>query len=314
MLAMAAKAGGGLEAIQVPIPEPGPTEVLIRSSVVGLNPVDRKTASGRGVSSLFDADQPMIVGWDVVGIVHEVGEGVTRLKRGDRVFGMPSFPWPARAYAEYVISQSRQVAVVPDAVSDLDAVTLCLSGLTAWQAIIDTLAVGSGDRILIHAAAGGVGHIAVQLAVGRGAEVWATSSARHHAALRDLGVQHVIDYRTEAFEESAQGMDKVLDLVGLHNYPDRSLKSLRKGGELLVIPSADLIPDRAALAERDINAMWMLVEPDYPALERLATMAAYGELKPIIAAQAPLREVEDLWKLAEDGAPMGKLAATTGQS
>ena len=89
-------------------------------------------------------------------------------------------------------------------------------------------------------------------------------------------------------------------------------KSLRSGGTLLVIPSADLIPGRAALAERDISAMWMLVEPDYPALERLATMAAYGELKPLIAAQAPLREVEDLWKLAEEGAPIGKLAATIG--
>jgi NADPH:quinone reductase-like Zn-dependent oxidoreductase len=312
MLTMAKSPDGGLEALQAPIPEPGPTEVLIKSSVVGLNPVDRKTLAGLGVSSFYDEDEPMIVGWDVVGVVEQVGDGVTRLKRGDRVFGMPSFPWPARAYAEYVVSQSRQVAVLPDAVSDLDAAALCLSGLTAWQAVIDTLEVGSGDRILIHAAAGGVGHIAVQLAIGRGAEVWATASARHHEGLRELGVENVIDYRSQPFEDSVRGMNIVLDLVGLHDYPRRSLECLRPGGRLLVIPSADLIPDRGVLEERGVTGQWMLVEPDYPALERLGTMAAYGELKPLIAAHRPLRQIEQLWKLAEDGAPIGKLAATVG--
>jgi NADPH:quinone reductase-like Zn-dependent oxidoreductase len=312
MLTMARDRDGGLEALQVPIPKPGPTEVLIRSSVVGLNPVDRKTVAGRGVSSFFDPGEPMVVGWDVVGVVVEVGDGVTRLKRGDRVFGMPSFPWPARAYSEYVVAQSRQVAVVPDAVSDFDAVTLCLSGLTAWQAIIDTLAVGAGDRILVHAAAGGVGHIAVQLAVKRGAEVWATASQRHHAGLKQLGVANVVDYRIGAFEDSIRGMDMVLDLVGLHDYPLRSLECLRPGGQLLVIPSADLIPDATVLKKRGVTAKWMLVEPDYPALERLAAMAAYGELTPVIAAQRPLREIVELWRLAENGAPMGKLAASAG--
>lgn len=310
MLAMARATQGGLEPIQVPIPEPGPTEVLIRSSVVGLNPVDRKTLAGRGVSEFYEADEPMIVGWDVVGVVAKVGTGVTRLKPGDRVFGMPSFPRPARAYAEHVVSPSRQVAVVPEAVSDLDAAALCLSGLTAWQAVIDTLAVGSGDRILIHAAAGGVGHIAVQLALGRGAEVWATASARHHEALLELGVQHVIDHCSGPFEESAKKMDVVLDLVGLYDYPLRSLDCLRQGGRLLVIPSADLLPDPAILEARGVMAGWMLVEPDYPALERLATMAAYRDLKPIIAAHRPLRDIEELWRLAATGVSVGKLAAT----
>ena len=312
MLAMTRTPEGGLGALEMPIPEPGPTEVLIKSSVVGLNPVDRKTAAGKGVSSFFDPDQPMIVGWDVVGVVQEVGEGVTRLRQGDRVFGMPSFPWPARAYAEYVVSQSRQVAVVPGAVSDLDAVALCLSGLTAWQAIVDTLAVGRGDRILIHAAAGGVGHIAAQLAVGIGAEVWATASARHHDDLRGLGVAHLVDYRSESFEESVSGMDHVLDLVGLHGYPLRSLECLRRGGRLLVIPNGDQVPDPAILADKGVTAGWMLVEPDYPALESLGALTAAGDLKPLIAAQRPLRQIEELWRLAEQGAPIGKLAATVG--
>jgi len=204
------------------------------------------------------------------------------------------------------------VAIIPDAVSDLDAVALCLSGLTAWQAIVDTLAVGRGDRILIHAAAGGVGHIAAQLAVGIGAEVWATASERHHDDLRGLGVAHLVDYRSETFEESVSGMDYVLDLVGLHGYPLRSLECLRPGGRLLVIPNADQIPDPAVLAERGVTAGWMLVEPDYPALESLGAMAAAGDLKPLIAAQRPLRQIEELWRLAEQGAPIGKLAAITG--
>ena len=125
-------------------------------------------------------------------------------------------------------------------------------------------------------------------------------------------ILHIIDYKTERFEEVASGMDMVMDIVGLHDYPLRSLDTLRPGGQLLVIPSADLIPDRATLDRHEVTAKWMLVEPDYPALERLATMAAFGELKTIIAGQRPLIEIEDLWRLAEDGAPIGKLAATAG--
>jgi len=310
MLSMARTADGGLEPIEVPVPEPGPTEVLIGASVVGLNPVDRKTLAGRGMASEYDPEEPMVVGWDVVGVVEQVGEGVTRLQRGDRVFGMPSFPWPARAYSEYVVAQSRQVAIVPDELSDLDAAPLCLSALTAWQAIVDTLRIGDGERILIHAAAGGVGHVAVQLAASRGAEVWATASERHHDGLRELGTAHAIDYRNERFEDAAQGMDAVLDLVGLHDYPMRSLDCLRRGGRLVVIPNPDQVPAPAILEERDVTATWMLVEPDYPALERLGRMAAAGELKPIVAAHRPLRRIEELYELADAGAPLGKLAAT----
>lgn len=221
-----------LELATVERPTPGPTEVLIEVAAAGINPVDWKTRQNTPIGE----HDPDILGWDVAGEVVEIGAGVTRFAVGDRVFGMPRFPGRANAYAEYVVAGSREVAKVPDGVSDIEAGALPLAALTAWQAVVDTLHLGKGDRVLIHAASGGVGHLAVQIAKARGAEVWGTASAANHATLRELGVDHLIDYKTERFEEIATEMDAVIDLVGLGDHPVRSLQSLRRGGKLVLIP------------------------------------------------------------------------------
>ena len=301
---------GGLEAVRVDRPEPRPTEVLVRATAIGVNPVDWKTRRGAGVRGFFPPDEPMILGWDIAGVVESVGPGVTRFQVGDRVFGMPAFPDPANAYAEFVGARSRHLARIPDGVSDLVAGALPLAGLTAWQAVVDTLQVTKGTRLLVHAAAGGVGHLAVQIAKARGAEVWGTASAAKHDWLRSIGVDHPIDYRNEDFTRVATEMDAVLDLVGGEESPVRSLASLRRGGQLLTIPSPADLPAEERLEEAGVSAGWLLVEPDHAGLEALAAMLEDRTLQVVIATTKPLEEMEALHALGEAGRTSGKLVAT----
>ncbi|MGI9598990.1 MAG: NADP-dependent oxidoreductase, partial [Acidimicrobiales bacterium] len=227
---------GGLELATVPRPELLASEVLIESAAIGVNPVDWKTRTAESPArARFDPNRPMILGWDVAGTVAATGPGVTRFDVGDRVFGMPRFPRPAEAYAEYVVAGSREIARTPDNVSDVAAAAVPLAGLTAWQALVDTLHVGEGDRILIHAASGGVGHLAVQIAKALGAEVWATASADKHDRVRQLGADHLIDHRRQRFEDVATEMDHVLDLYAVGDNPTRSVATLRPGGRMVVI-------------------------------------------------------------------------------
>lgn len=299
-----------LAVTDIPAPEPVPTEVLVRVHAAGINPVDWKSLQGTGVRGFFDPSSPMVLGWDVAGEVVELGAGVTRFAVGDRVFGMPRFPHPASAYAEFITSPSRHLAKIPDSVSYEVAAAAPLAALTAWQAVVDTLHIDSGHRVLIHAAAGGVGHLAVQIAKSRGAEVWGTASAAKHGLLRELGVDHPIDYRNEDFTEVATEMDSVIDFVGGSEHAARSLQSLRNGGKLVVIPSPVELPDEAALAAKGASATWMLVEPDHTALEAIARMLEQETLKVLVAETKPLEQVADLLALSESGTVTGKLVAT----
>ncbi len=291
-------------------PEPGPTEVLVRVTAVGVNSIDWKTRSGAGMFSYFDASSPMVLGWDFAGVVERTGTGVTRFRSGDRVFGMPRFPEPARAYAEFVTAPSRQLATIPDGVSDIVAAAVPLSGLTAYQAIVDTLGIGRGGRVLIHGAAGGVGQFAVQIAKARRAEVWATEVPERQDTLRVLGVDHPIDSQVDDFAEVAAEMDGVLDLVGSDDYPVRSVQSLRPGGRLLTLSSPEAVPSPEHLRPASVTGSWMLVEPDYAGLEALAAMLGFGLLNVSIAETRSLQDVASLHTLGESGATTGRLVAT----
>jgi NADPH:quinone reductase-like Zn-dependent oxidoreductase len=160
-----------LELVDLPKPEPGPTEVLVRVSAAGVNPVDWKTRARGG----FLGSPPFTVGADVAGVVEQLGPGVTRFAVGDRVFGMPRFPQEAAGYAEYVTAPSRQLARTPQRLSDVEAAALPMASLTAWQALVEIAELRAAQRVLIHAAAGGVGHVAVQITKSRGAYVIGTA-------------------------------------------------------------------------------------------------------------------------------------------
>jgi len=288
-------------------PEPIPTEVLVRQRAAGVNPVDWKVRAGSGYRKLLG--EPVIIGWDVAGVVEEVDD-VTRFAPGDRVFGMPWFPRAARAYAEYVTSPARQLARIPDGMSFEEAGGLPLAGLTGWQALTDIAAIGDGDRVLVHAGAGGVGHLAVQIAKARGAEVIATARARNHDFLAEIGVDEAIDYTETDFADAVSGVDVVLDLIGGEDYARRSLAALREGGLLIVVPGD--VPDTVAAAAREQRkrVTGMLVEPDYPGLEALAGLYEDGRLRVEVAEAIPFADARRAHELSEAGGLRGKVVLT----
>ena len=304
---------GGVENLTVQSierPEPRPTEVLVRIDAVGVNPIDWKTRSGAGMYANYDPSAPMVLGWDIAGVVEEVGAGVTRFRKSERVFGMPRFPDPASAYAEFVVAPSRQLARIPEGVADLAAAAVPLSGLTAYQAIVDTLHVGQGDRVLIHGAGGNVGQLAVQIAKARRAEVWASEVTERQDVLKNLAVDHAINSDEDDFADLAEGMNAVLDLVGSDRSSVRALRTLIDGGRLVVLSSPSDLPSEEQLTEANVQGTWMLVEPDYAGLDALAAMLSYGLLKISLGETRPLSEVGALHAIGEAGDTPGRLVAT----
>jgi NADPH:quinone reductase-like Zn-dependent oxidoreductase len=297
---------GGPEVLrlaELPRPEPGPTEVLVRVTAAGVNPLDWKTRA-RGV---FLGRPPFTVGADVAGVVAALGSGVTRFAVGDRVFGMPRFPGEAAAYAEYVTAPSRQLARTPDRLTDIEAAALPMAGLTAWQALVETADVQAGDRVLVHAAAGGIGHLAVQIAKARRAYVVGTARAAKHAFLAELGADQAIDYTREDVAAVVRDVDLVLDLAG-GDTAVRSLPTLRDGG-LLITAAADAEPARRAAGGR-VRVVYMLVEPDRGGLEALAALVDMGALHVHVARTFPLAEAARAHELGEAGRTQGKLVLT----
>ncbi|GAB2927183.1 NADP-dependent oxidoreductase [Nonomuraea fastidiosa] len=305
---------GGPEVLhlaEVPRLAPLPTEILVRVHAAGVNPVDWKTRQGSGMAGVL-GDPPFVLGWDVSGVVEEVGFGVTIVQPGDEVFGMPWFPRQAGAYAEYVTAPSRQFARKPRSIGHVAAAGTPLAALTAWQALIDTAHIGSGQRVLIHAAAGGVGHLAVQIAKNAGAHVIGTARSAKHDWLRSLGADELIDYTTTRFEEAVRDVDVVIDLIGdVHDQTStRSLGVLRPGGLLIAVPSgvaAELL-DRAR--EQGVRATGILVEPDGAALTRIADLIDEGDLTVEVEQTYPLAEAAEAHRQGEQGRTRGKLVLT----
>jgi NADPH:quinone reductase-like Zn-dependent oxidoreductase len=301
---------GVLKQTRVPKPQPGGTEVLVRVHAAAINPADWKTRSRGGWAGRHDVtDQGPILGWDVSGVVEAVGRGVTLYQPGDEVFGMPLFPHFPGGYSEYVAAPSRQFVRKPAGLTHVQAAALPLASLTAYQALHDFAKVQPGQKVLIHAAAGGVGHLAVQIAKALGAHVTGTASAARHDFLRGLGADEVIDYRETDFAEAVTGIDVVLDTIG-GDYFDRSLRTMNPGGTLVAL-SYDVDPEMKARAvERDVTADFMLVEPDLGGLTAILALVAEGRLRPVIETTLPLAEAAKAHELGETNRAAGKIVLT----
>ena len=291
-----------LKEVELEIPRPGPSEVLIRVHAAGLNPTDWKHRA----SGLFLGKPPFVLGWDVSGVVEAVGLGVTLHKPGDEVFGMVPYPHGVGTHAEYVTGPARAFAHKPSEVDHTQAGAIPLAALTAWQALVDTADVRRGQRVLIHAAAGGVGHLAVQIAKERGAYVIGTASAGKHEFLRGLGVDEVVDYRETDFAEAVRDVDVVLDTVG-GDYRSRSLRTLRPGGLLVsILPygSAELVAEAEGLG---VRAVELLVEADHGGMSAIADLVAAGRLRATVAEVFPLADAAKAHALGDTGRTVGKL-------
>lgn len=304
---------GGPEVLaltEIEAPEPIPTEVQVQVRAAGVNPVDFKTRAGKGMASVL-REPPFTVGWDVCGIVSAVGAGVTRFEVGEEVFGMPWFPRQAGAYAEYVTAPSRHFAAKPHALSHLEAGALPLAGLTAWQIVVDTIQLQAGDDLLIHGAAGGVGHLAVQIAKARGANVIGTARAEQAGLLTELGVDLTIDYREQRFEQLVDDLDAVIDLTGTQG--EASLATLRPGGILVSVPSG--VPAEVLeMAKRTKRrATGFLVEPDPVGLAGLDDLAASGRLRVEIDRVFPLEKAAAAHRYAESSHGAGKVVLEVGE-
>jgi NADPH:quinone reductase-like Zn-dependent oxidoreductase len=295
---------GGPEVLrveQVPRPVPGPGELLVRVHAAAINPVDTQ-ARAHGDRSVAHVRLPYTPGFDLSGVVAEVGAGVTRFAAGDEVFALLDLR-RGGAYAEYAIVKQTEAAAKPARASHVEAASLPLVALTAWQALFDTADLQPGQTVLIHAGAGGVGSIAIQLAKWRGARVIATASERNHDFLRSLGADVVIDYTTQRFEEIARGVDVVLDPIG-GDTQVRSLATLRDGG--ILVGLLGLTPAGRS-PERDVRATAILVRPDSEQLARIAELIDAQELRPIVTHRMALDQVADAHRQSESGRTRGKI-------
>jgi NADPH:quinone reductase-like Zn-dependent oxidoreductase len=305
MLAVVAEDIGGPEVLQlreVERPTPGLTEILVRVHAAGVNPTDWK-ARARGGKGPF----PTILGYDVAGVIEEVGVGVTWLRVGDEVLGMPKFPVLPGGYAQYVVAQSRQFVRKPQALSFEQAAGLPLAALTAWQGLVDTGGLRAGQRVLVHAAAGGVGHLAVQIAKSLGAYVIGTASAAKHEFVRSLGADEVIDYRTEDFVDvlRTQPVDVVFDPIA-GDTSLRSVQVLQDGGFLVSILDVDEVAAKEA-QRRGIHAAFTLVEPDRLALTAITDLVDQGKLRVEIDSVFPLAEAAAAHRRGETNQATGKI-------
>ncbi|MFF3523654.1 NADP-dependent oxidoreductase [Streptomyces albidoflavus] len=305
MRAIIQESYGGPEVLhetRVPRPEPGPGEILVAVRAAGVNPTDWKHRAQAG----FVDRLPLVLGWDVSGVVEAVGYGVTLFAPGEEVFGMLPYPHGSGSHAEYVVGPARAFTRKPTVIDHVQAGALPLVSLTAYQALIDTAGIGPGQRVLIHAAAGGVGHVAVQIAKAHGAYVIGTASAPKHDLLRELGADEVVDYRTTDVAEAVDGVDMVLDPLGGETRA-RSVGLLRPGGTLVSLLSGGSAEEAAHAAERGVRTATMLVEADHAGMNAVADLIAAGALRPRVEATFPLAEAAAAHRLGETGRTTGKI-------
>ncbi|WP_431037718.1 NADP-dependent oxidoreductase [Streptomyces sp. P6-2-1] len=305
MRAITQNAYGGPEVLtetELPLPEPGVGEIRVRIAAAGVNPTDWKHRDG---SIPYDHGLPATTGWDVAGTVDKVGPGVTIFEEGDAVFGMLPYPYEPGGYAEYATAPARAFAAKPDSIDFVQAAALPLAALTAWQALNDTAGLARGQRVLIQGGAGGVGHLAVQIAHHIGAEVIATASAADADFVRSLGADQVLDYRTTSIVDVLSDIDvAVVPLTGRTRLD--SLRVVRRGGVLVSLLGAD--EEALALAaERDVRYRSMMVQSDHAGMLAIAGMAASGALRAQLHGTLPLSDAAEAHRLGEGGKIDGKL-------
>lgn len=309
MKAIVLNEAGGTENLvvtDVPMPVIKEGEVLVKVKAIGINPVDIKTRKGLALYNNLKDDQPLILGWDIAGEVVEVGEGVTTFEEGDQVFGMVNFPGHGKGYAEYVAAPANHLAERAELITAQEAVAGTLAALTAWQVLIDIAKVQPGERVLVHAAAGGVGHFAVQIAKYLGAFVIGTASDANYDFVKELGADEFVDYTQAPFEEAIRGIDVVFDTVGGNN-PMRSLGVLKKGGRLVAIAGGITDELLQKAKENDIAASAYLVHSNGDDMEQIAELLEAGTLKSHVSREFSFEEIAEAHQQIETGKTRGKI-------
>ena len=293
---------GVLEFIQTDQPEPRLHDVVVRVRAIGVSPLDWKTREGFGLWS-GDRALPATPGWEVSGTIVARGGRVGEFEEGDEVFGLADFP-TGGAYAEFVRIPMDQVVKKPDTVDHAHAAAVPVAGLAAYQALFDIGHVGEGRRVLVHGAAGGVGHIAVQLAKAAGAEVVGTASQRNLEFIRSLGADEAIDYAAAHFERATRAVDVVVDTVG-GEVTQRSLDVLSRHG---IVVSLDAVSGPPGIGAHRVRTLKL--RPDQYQLQRIAAHLAEGSLRTSITTVPGLRGIRDAHRISETGHVRGRVVIT----
>ncbi|MCC9165722.1 NADP-dependent oxidoreductase [Pontibacter harenae] len=296
-----------LKDIEKPTPQKG--EVLVKVKAISINPVDTKTRDGKAFYNSIKESEHVLVGWDIAGEVAAVGEGVEYFKEGDAVFGMVNFPGNGKAYAEYVAAPEGHLAHKPADVTYEEAAATTLAALTAWQVLVHQADIQPGQRVLVHAAAGGVGHYAVQIAKYFQAYVIGTASAENADFLKELGVDEHIDYKSQKVEEVVKDVDIVLDSLGEENTL-KSLATLKDGGQIVSILGGATEAVQEQAKKRNIKALTYLVHSSGEDQAKIADLMEAGELKAHIEHVFPFEEMAKAHKQVETRKTRGKVVLT----
>ena len=292
-----------LAEVEMQRPVTGPNEVLIKVQAAAVNPFDWKVRSGH-MKEFFPLTFPATLGWDVSGTVEEAGANVTGFKRGDEVYTRLE---AGGGYAEYAVAREAIVAAKPRTLDHEQAAAVPTAGTTAWQALFEVAQLSAGQKVLIHAAAGGVGNFAVQFAKARGAWVIGTASTKNQAFLRELGVDQAIDYQKTRFEDVVRDVDVVLDTIG-GDTQERSFKVLKKGGILVSIVQP---PSEEQAAKYGVRALFYGAHASSSDLAEIAKLIDNGKVKTVVETVLPLAEARRAHELSESGHARGKIVLKT---
>ena len=290
-----------------PIPDITPNDVLVRVVAASVNPVDWKVREGY-LKQMIPYSLPLTLGWDVSGVVETVGAAVSRFKPGDAVFSRPDIKRNG-TYAEYVAIREDEVAYKPRTVSHIEAASLPLTGITAWEALFTTAQLVAKQRVLIHAGSGGVGSLAIQLAKSRGAFVIATTSNRNSAFVNSLGADEIIDYQAQPFEDVVQDVDIVFDTLG-GKVQEASWSVLKPGGMLVSIISP---PSSDRAKTLGVRSAYIFIGPNAGILAHLAEFVDTGRLRPIVGAEFALKDTAKAHAFSQTERAIGKIVLYVGQ-
>jgi NADPH:quinone reductase-like Zn-dependent oxidoreductase len=280
-----------------PRPACGESDILVRVHAAAVNPIDCKVRAGSPRVKL-----PYIPGFDMSGVVEQVGAKVTKFKPGEEVFAMIDLR-RGGCYADYVVVKESEAAAKPAKISHTEAASAPLVALTAWQALFDAAKLASGQTVLIHGGAGGVGSMAVQLAKWKGAHVIATASKENHEFLKSIGADEVIDYHGQQFQDVVKDVDVVLDTIGGQTQAD-SWAVLKKGGIIVSIVGS---PPQAKARELGVRAASILVHPSSDELAQIAKLLDEGKIKPVVTHVFPLKDVAKAHEQSETKHTRGKI-------
>ena len=302
------QAGGieNLQMLEINKPTIGEGEVLVKVKAISINPADVKTRSGKGRYEMLKTENPLILGWDIAGVVVEAN--TTDFKPGDEVFGMVNFPGHGKAYAGYVAAPANQLALKPANISFEHAAAATLAALTAYQALVKNANVVKGQRVLIHAAAGGVGHFAVQIAKHLGAHVTGTSSAGNKNFVLGLGADDHIDYKNHNWQHGPYDFDFTLDGIG-DDHLDLSVKVTKPGGTLIsILGFNEALKEKAKT--KGVIGYSILVSSNGDDMSVIAEYLEKGFIKSHVSATFPFENIGAAHLQVESGHTVGKVVVT----